>query len=150
MNAVHIHLALNHVPVLGTFFVLFFLGYGMVRRSDEVMRLALWVLVVCALGAVVVNFSGEGAVEAVQGLPGITSHEIRAHHKAAQWAYAGSLALGVVALGGHVAFRGGRKLPRWFLWSITVGALLVAAMMARTANLGGKIRHAEIEQYPSE
>lgn len=44
MNWVHLHLALNHVPVLGALFGALLLGVGLVRRSDELQRVSLWAL----------------------------------------------------------------------------------------------------------
>lgn len=49
MNWAHVHLLLNHVPVLGTIFGLALLGYALMRRNDGLTRVALGVFVVVAL-----------------------------------------------------------------------------------------------------
>ena len=41
MDWVHLHLALNHVPVLGTVFVGLLLGAALFRKSDELKRVSL-------------------------------------------------------------------------------------------------------------
>lgn len=48
MNAMHLHLLLNHVPVLGTIFGLALLVPALLRRRDELKRVVLGCLIVTA------------------------------------------------------------------------------------------------------
>ena len=41
MDWVHLHLALNHIPVLGTLFVGLLLATALVKKNRELMRLSL-------------------------------------------------------------------------------------------------------------
>jgi hypothetical protein len=59
-------------------------------------------------------------------------------------AFGTEVALGLLALGGLIAFRGNRPVPVWFCLATLTLALLVAGLMARAANLGGQIRHEKI------
>jgi hypothetical protein len=61
MDATHVHLILNQVPALGVVFAGLLLGVALRYRSAPFQRLALLVMVGCALVAV----TGEGAGEAV-------------------------------------------------------------------------------------
>jgi len=72
MNLAHLHLVLNHLPVLGTGFGLALLIFGLWRRSDELKKTALGVLVLVALAAVPVYLTGEPAEELVQAVPGVS------------------------------------------------------------------------------
>lgn len=38
MSAAHVHLLLNHIPILGSIFGLLVLCYGIWRKSDEIKR----------------------------------------------------------------------------------------------------------------
>ena len=49
MNPAHLHLMLNHIPVLGTAFGLGLLAFALWRRSDELKKTALGVFVLVAL-----------------------------------------------------------------------------------------------------
>ena len=71
MSPTHLHLLLNHVPVLGTAFGLGLLVFGMGRKSQELKKTALGVFVIVALLAVPAYLTGEPAEDGVQGLPGI-------------------------------------------------------------------------------
>ena len=69
MNWVHIHLAVNHVPVLGTMFLLILLIVGLVRKSDDLKRIALWGFVLLALLAVPIKYTGDLAFERMEAMP---------------------------------------------------------------------------------
>lgn len=71
MNAPHLHLLLNHVPVLGSAFGLGLLAFALWRKSDELKKTAFGVFVIAALLAVPGYLSGEPAEEGVESLPGV-------------------------------------------------------------------------------
>ena len=144
MNATHLHLLLNHVPVLGTVFGLGLLAFGMWRKSSELQKAALGVFVIAALVGVVAYLTGEPAEEGIEGLPGVSEVFIEQHENAAAIAFTGIVILGVVALLVLFVSRRGKMVPTSFAAIMLVGAMVVSVLMAWTANLGGQIRHTEI------
>jgi uncharacterized membrane protein len=144
MNPVHLHLMLNHVPVLGTAFSLALLGRALLRKSEELKKVSLGFFVIIALLAIPAYLTGEPAEELAENLPGVSKASIEQHEEAAQVAFAGVLIVGVAALGGLIFFRHGKPVPNWLAVIVLVLSLIVFALMARTANLGGLIRHPEI------
>ena len=142
MDAVHVHLALNHVPVVGLGFALLTLIAGLARGDERIQRLGLAFLVVIGVTAFAVRLTGEGAEEAVENLPGVTETVIGRHEQAANLAAVFVSALGLVALAGVLAWR--RGAPRWFHAGMLALVIAGGAMMAYAANLGGQIRHTEI------
>jgi glucan phosphoethanolaminetransferase (alkaline phosphatase superfamily) len=143
MSIVHMHLLLNHVPVIGTLFVLLLLAVAVWRRSTEIGKLALFCVVGVALVAGVVFLTGEPAEEAVEHVVGVSESIIHEHEETAEAALFSSGLAGVVALVMLWWYRR-RELPRWVAAAALVLALGVGGLMARTANLGGQIRHSEI------
>ena len=83
MNPVDIHLALNHVPVIGVPIALVLLGWGLWRRSPDLTRAGLALLVATALVAVPVYLTGEPAEEVVEGIAGISHRAVHDHEDAA-------------------------------------------------------------------
>ena len=143
MSIVHLHLILNHVPVIGMVFALLILGVAAWRRNDGMGRLGLSVMVGLAVVTAVVFLSGEPAEEAVENVAGVSEAMIHPHEEAAEAALivtgiAGALAL--VALG---AYRR-RALPRWLTGAAFMAALVAGTTLGWAANLGGRIRHTEI------
>lgn len=144
MNLTHLHLALNHIPVLGTAFGLALLIFGLWRKSNELKKTALCTFVVIALMAVPAYLTGEPAEDGVEGLPGVSEAIIEQHEEAANVAFASVGALGVIALLGLLALRHGRSVPPWFAGLMVIASLTVSGLMGWTANIGGQIRHTEI------
>lgn len=143
MSPVEIHLALNHVPVVGFAGVLAILIWGMFRRSEEVQRLALAACVAVALLTVPVYRTGEPAEDVAEKLPGVTHDFIEEHEEAAEYAFIASSACGVAALLGLTFWK--KPERRAFAVRVTVVlCIATAVMIGRTAMLGGRIRHTEV------
>ena len=143
MTIVHLHLLLNHIPVVGAIFVVALLATALVRRESVIALVALWTSAVLGIVAIAVYFTGEPAEDAVEHLPGVSESIIEQHEELALVATTMIAAFGALALGALMMFRG-RSLPRWVIVSSFVGMLAVAGVMGWTANLGGQIRHTEI------
>jgi uncharacterized membrane protein len=149
MNLTHVHLMLNHVPVLATAFGLGLLVVGAWRRSDELKKAALGLFVVGALLAVPVYLTGEPAEDAVEQLPGVSKAIIEQHEDAAAVAFTAIAVLGVAALAGLFLVRGDTLMPAWFSSLMFAASLVVAGLMTWTAYLGGQVRHTEIRSRAS-
>jgi hypothetical protein len=143
MSFVHLHLLLNHVPVIGTVFVLLLLAVALWRRSTEIGKLALSAVVGIALVSGIVFLTGEPAEEAVEHVTGVSESIIHQHEEAAEAALFGTGVAGVLSLAFLWWYRR-RELPRWVVAASLAVVLAITGMMARTANLGGQIRHSEI------
>ncbi|WP_139921006.1 hypothetical protein [Hymenobacter sp. DG01] len=140
MNEAHLHLLLNHSPLLTCLFGLVLLLIGLLRPTPVLIRTGLWTILVAAVLCLPTQLTGEGAEEALSSLPGISPSLIQAHEKAAElgfWALelTGALALVTLQLTSRL---------RLMAWLTVVGALLSLGLLARAANLGGAIRHPEI------
>jgi hypothetical protein len=143
MNTVHLHLLMNHLPVVGTVIGALLLALALLRRSDELARISLGLFGLLGLVAVLVYLTGEPAEDAIEKLPGISDSLIDRHQDAALVATILVGAIGALALASLLIYRR-RALPRW-VTVLGFGAALVASSgMAYTANLGGQIRHTEI------
>ncbi|QDA61491.1 hypothetical protein [Hymenobacter jejuensis] len=143
MNEAHIHLILNHTPILGSLFGLVLMLTGMIRQNAVVLRTGLVTLVVAAVLAMPTQLTGEGAEKVVEHQPGVSRSLLHEHEEAAELAFwvlsaTGALALGSVLLLNH-QHRRAALLARFAL----AGALLSFGLMARAGNLGGQIMHPE-------
>ena len=144
MNLAHVHLLLNHIPVLGTIFAFLILAWGVVGRSHDLTRAGLVSLVASAVMAIPTNLTGDPAADAVKGLPGVTTPIISAHEDAADLAFYVLLAVGALALVALVVPMLSDDARRKLTLAVLAGALIAGGLMARAANLGGRIRHTEI------
>lgn len=142
MNWAHLHLLSNHIPVLGTAFGLLLLAWGMLRRNESLQRAALATFFVAALVAIPVFLTGEPAEGTVEHLAGTAEGAIETHEDAAVLSLISVELLGVIAVLSFIRRRA--DLSRLVTRSALVLSIVTAGLMARTANLGGKIRHAEL------
>jgi uncharacterized membrane protein len=143
MNTIHLHLLLNHVPVIGAVLGLALLGVAYLRRSDELGKFALGAFAALGAVSVVVFLTGEPAEELIEKLPGFSEALTERHEEAALVATIVMGVVGFLSLIGLVVFRS-RTLARWVVPTALVLALGATAAMGYAANLGGQIRHTEI------
>lgn len=142
MSPVHLHLLLNHVPVIGTVIALCLLAFATLRGDDRIGRVSLAMLAVLTAAAATF-LTGEPAEEAVEGVAGVPGALIERHEEAALLA---TIALGVIGAlsAGWLLFFRRRPLSRGMMLGLLLAAVVPAGAMAYTANLGGQIRHSEI------
>ncbi len=143
MSIVHLHLLLNHVPVVGALFALLLFAAAIFLRETVSTKFALGFSAAIAVITVVVYFTGGPAEEAVEKLAGVTERAIEQHEEAAEVATIAMSMFGALALAALVIFRK-RKMPRWVGAAGLAGTIVLTALMGWTANLGGQIRHSEI------
>lgn len=144
MSAVHLHLLLNHFPVIGVVLGVVLLAVALAKKSVELTQAGLCIFVVVALAAVPTFLTGEPAEEAVAPLPDVSEVLIERHEAAAKWALAAAVILGVVALAGLGLSRRSPRTGKGIATMCLILSLVVCGLMMRTANLGGQIRHSEI------
>jgi uncharacterized membrane protein len=144
MNWAHVHLMINHFPVVGILGALLLLIYALVRKSDEVRMVSFGLFVLIALITIAVFFTGQGAEDVVKNLPGVTEASIGRHEEMADIALVLMEVLGVMVLAGLFLLRRSGSIPKWLVLIVLVASLITAAVVGLTANLGGQIRHTEI------
>lgn len=144
MTAAHIHLALNHIPVLGTLFGALLLASGLWRGYETVQKASLGLLVVVGAVAVAVYLTGEPAEEIVEGVAGVSHDAIEVHESWGWYAFLASIVTGLASLGALLYGWSQRSLARWSVQLVLVLSLLTTGVMLYTANLGGKVHHPEL------
>lgn len=143
MSIVHLHLLLNHIPVVGALVGIALLVYAVMRRSSEVGKVALALFAALAAVSIAVFLTGEPAEEVVENLPGFSESITEQHEELARVAMIVMVGFGVLAIGALVYLRN-RLLPRWLAATSLLLSLVGGGLMAAAANLGGQIRHSEI------
>ena len=145
MNYPHLHLMLNHFPVVGAFLALGFLAWALVSRQRALTRAALVVALIAGLSSWPATFTGEEAHEQVEDLPGFDHDVVHDHEDAAELAMYVMLGTAALALAGLWASRRGRDVPAWAGVGTTLALVASTVMVARAAWAGGIIRHPELD-----
>lgn len=142
MDVLHLHLVLNHVPVIGMIGAVFALLWGVLQRGRDVTAFALVAIVAVALIAIPVYLTGEPAEDRLEGI--VAKGAVETHEEAATAAFIAIEAAALVALLTLIAWRVLRRLPVLPVAVVLVASLFAVVLVARAANLGGKIRHTEL------
>jgi len=153
LNLAHVHLLLNHFPTIGfgIAFALFLIG--LIGNNEDLKRTSLVVFFLIAALAIPTYLSGSAALETLcparECPPGVSMATVRAHEDAALWGFAFIELTGFIAWLGIWQFRLISRTPTWNVVAVLVCSILAFVVIARAANIGGGIRHPEIEN-PSE
>jgi len=84
MNDAHLHLVVNHFPIIGTILGLGVVVIGIVFKNKSVINTAYGLFIIAALFAVASMTTGEGAEDLVEDLPNIGKKIIHEHEVAAE------------------------------------------------------------------
>ena len=144
MDAVHLHLILVHIPIVGSFIGLSILTYGLYTKNDEIKRTALAIFVIAAPVTIAVYLSGDEAEGAVGHLPGVSSEIIDEHEDLAEAAVWAVELLGLLALGSLYAINKKLHFAKTIVLATFIASITAFALLAQVGNLGGQIRHSEI------
>ena len=144
MDMGHLHLMLNHLPVLGAPALLALLAWGLAGKIPAVARGALWLTVAVAIVTGVVYLTGEAAEELVEGLPTFQERLVEYHEGVALWATVILVATGCLAVAALWRSRRGATMSLGLTRVVLVGLLASTVAVGVTAWSGGPIGHPEL------
>jgi len=144
MNSTHLHLLLNHFPVIGTLIGSCLLLLGIIKKQTNIKSTAALLLFILALIAIPVYLTGEPAEETIEKLPGVSEAMIELHQDAATiavWLIGFTGLFSVIAVVFSLQKR--KSADRVFIFAFALSVVCFAAM-AQTGYYGGQIRHTEV------
>lgn len=146
MDPAHLHLMVNHVPILGAILSLPLIAIAAWRRTEKGPTLAYaTLLTIAAVGGVIALRSGEPAEERVEDMPGVSEHWIEEHEERAETATVLAVITAVGALGALAyGWKRDEGTPAVLTGAVFVGALATSAAMGWTGLAGGQIHHPEL------
>jgi hypothetical protein len=150
MNLAHVHLLLNHLPILGTLIALAIFLVSLVADQNDLKQVSLALFSLIALLAIPTYMSGSGAQETIKDSPDVSMAAIELHQGSALIAFVFMEITGAVSLMGLWRFSRTVKNPwnsgpaRLNLLAVLVLAITTSGLMAVAGNTGGDIRHSEI------
>ena len=144
MNAAHLHLVVNHVPILVSILSVLVLAWGMYRSNKSFQQLALIGFVVAGLFSFIAVQSGGDAEEIVEDLGGVSHNMIHEHEEAAETVNWIAVLLGVASLAALQISRSKSGINKKFLAVLLVVGTVSSGMFVYAGYLGGEIRHTEI------
>jgi hypothetical protein len=155
LNLPHVHLLLNHLPIIGTFIAFGLFLVSLIGKRNDLRQASLALFALLALLSIPTYMSGDAAHEALKDSPDLSKDLIETHQGAAFLAFVFMEITGGLALIGLWPFsRIAGKSPsasspaRWNISAVLVFSVVTMVLMAIAGNTGGVIRHPEILSGP--
>lgn len=139
-----IHLALNHIPVVGLPILVMMLLAGWWRKSNEMLRLTLWSLLFLTAAAVAIKFTGDFAAEQSGPRLAAAQNFVTRHEEAGDQVTTAVFFLGLSVATALWLARRGRPVSKWTLLLVVSAGLVTCLLYARSAHTGGQISHPEL------
>lgn len=144
MNDAHLHLIMNHFPIIGPILGLGILLTGMILKNNSVKNTAYVLFIVGAVFAAFSMATGEGAEEIAEKLPGVTKQIIHEHEEMAEKLAIVLYLLAVISLGGlFLSYKKSAK-AKWVSYAALVVAVVGIFLAKEVGTSGGEVRHTEI------
>ena len=150
----HLHLALNHVPIIGLAVACLPILIGILFQSRGALASGLLAVVLCVGTMPAIMETGEGAQESFvdgsiePGMDAAGKAAFREHSGRAKFTAPVVYAAGLLAV---IALLTLIKFPReagLIGWTVLLGCILSIALSIWTAEAGGRIRHPEFRPAP--
>jgi hypothetical protein len=144
MNQAHLHMVVNHFPIIGIIIGMIVLGVGIATKSALSKRIGGLILIGSSLFTFPSFETGEGAEEIVENLAGVSENLIEKHEELAEqfmgfvWAI---ILIGVLSLLSEWKMK---KFTNWLYISLFVISIFATYFAKQVGTSGGEIRHTEI------
>ncbi len=149
MNDAHLHMVVNHFPIIGTIFGLGVLIAGLFLKNTTLKNTAYVMFIIAALFSFASMSTGEGAEEMVEDLPNVGHKIIHEHEELAEKFAIVMYVLGASSIVGlYLNFKNHAKSK---LVSLVVLLLAIVATFfsINVGTSGGEVRHTEIRENNS-
>jgi uncharacterized membrane protein len=144
MNEAHLHLLVNHFPIIGTIFGLGILIAGIVFKNNAIKNTAFVVLIVSAVFGFASMSTGEGAEELVEDMPTVGKKIIHNHEELAEKFILVLYITGGFALLSLIANVRKHSKAQLFTWITLLLTIVTVVLVKEVGTSGGEIRHTEI------
>ncbi len=144
MNDAHLHLVLNHLPIIIPAIGFLVMIGGLLFKSEIVKRTAYLIFILGAIVAFPAFSTGEGAEEVIENLKGIDENLIKIHEENAEKFSILCYILGGISLLGLYANFYKKSFSNNISYLVILLCIITLYYAKQTGTTGGEIRHTEI------
>jgi uncharacterized membrane protein len=147
MNAPHIHLLINHLPIIGLIIGILVLIFGLFGKKQVVLSVGLWITLIAGFSSYPTMFTGgssEHFFEENKGKYCVSEDLIHEHEEAAELAFWPCIVTGVFAGLALIGNRKGHKHTKKAEILVVFIGIIAIILIGKAGLTGGQIRHPEI------
>lgn len=145
MNYEHLHLLLNHFPIIGSFIGAGLLLASFFGKNDDLRRSSYVVFIGIALLTIPAFLTGFAAAQMLHG-GAVSDALVRRHEGSALLSIWFMMITGSLALIGLWKSQSTGHPPRWNVTAMLIFSLLTVGLISRTGYTAGGIRHTEVRE----
>ena len=149
MNNAHLHLVVNHLPIIIPITGFLVLTLGFILKLEVIKRVSYFLFVLAAICTMPAFVTGEGAEEIAEGLNGVTEYLIHEHEEKAEAFAILNYVIGIVSILAIWASWKQKQFSKWLGIAILLFAIVVIFKGREVGTSGGEIRHTEIRSTTS-
>lgn len=146
MNGAHIHLLLNHFPIILLMVGFVILITGLIIKNKTLKITALVIFISGSLITFPTHLSGEKAEDIVENLGDVKEEYIENHEKQGKIFALFFYQLGIISLIGIWGISKDKRFTSWFNLLILLFSAISLFFAVNTGATGGEIRHTEIRK----
>ncbi|APA00542.1 DUF2231 domain-containing protein [Flavobacterium commune] len=144
MNDAHLHMIVNHFPIVGPILGLLVLIGGLFFKNTPIKNTAYFLFITATVFTVFSMTTGEGAEEIVEDMPTIGHEIIHNHEELAEKFAIIMYLLGAVSVIGLITNIKKHSKANFFSYAILVISIVAVFFSTKVGTSGGEIRHTEI------
>lgn len=150
MNDAHLHMLINHFPIIGLFFGFLILLFGIIKNNSTLKSTAYIIFIFCTIMGKVSMMTGDKAEHAVEDMAGFSHDYIHEHEEAAELFMKPLYILGVTSIFGLVSIVKKRGNQKFISICIVLIAAICLFLSKNVGTTGGEIRHTEIRENATD
>ena len=144
MNDAHLHMVVNHFPIVGTILAIGILIAGLLNKNQSIINTAYVLFIIGAVFGILSMNTGEGAEELVEDMPGIGWKIIHEHEEFAEKMALLLDVLGILSLVGFYFQYKNNPKQKLVSYAILILGIASLFVIQKVGTSGGEIRHTEI------
>lgn len=144
MNDAHLHMVVNHFPIIGIIFGFGILITGLFLKNKTLQNTSYVLFIVAAVFGALSMGTGEGAEELVEDMPDIGKHIIHEHEELAEKLAVLLYVLGALSIAGLYMNFINNKRSKLLSFLVLAIAAVGLFLVQKVGTSGGEIRHTEI------
>ncbi len=146
MNDAHLHMLVNHFPIIGTIIGLGILLVAFFRKNKTLQNTAFSLFIIAAVFAAISMFTGEGAEHQLINQKLADHPIIHEHEEAAEKLALALYILGLLSITGIYMNLKNKAKANVMAFLIIIVAVIAVLFATQAGATGGEIRHTEIRE----
>lgn len=144
MDELHLHLVVNHLPIIFPVVGIIILLIGIFTKSEVTKRNAYIIFILGAITSIAAMGTGEGAEDSATKIAGLSENLIKKHEEASEIFAALTYVLGAISLVALIASFRNSAISKYAPFLVGILAVVALFFAQKAGTTGGEIKHNEI------